>query len=224
VICSAAAYRDLLLRHGIPQRRIAYIPWGLDLDWIRAEASRGRAKAAGSLVIGCLGRIEPRKGQLEVVRAFARYQRRAPNARLELIGPIADADYGVRVAKAIRDLGIQKAVTVAGHVRHPYRHVAQWDLLVSLASDEGQGLAPLEAMALGVPVLARPVAGIEDYLKPGVNGWECRGVSADAVASAIESVFADPRRPRIIANARQMMDDRYGWDRTVEAIDGVYRR
>jgi glycosyltransferase involved in cell wall biosynthesis len=223
VICSADAYKDLLLRHGIPQRRIAYVPWGLDLESMRAEAGRARPSTPGGPLIGCLGRVEPRKRQLELVRGFARYHRRHSAARLELVGPIADEAYGARVAAAIRAHRVEDAVTMTGHVRRPYERVGRWNLLVSLASDEGQGLAVLEGMALGVPTLARPVAGIEDYLEPGVNGWACRNVSPDGVASAIESVFADPRRPRIVASARRMVDTRYGWDRTVAAIDRIYR-
>jgi glycosyltransferase involved in cell wall biosynthesis len=222
VICSATAYKDLLLRHGIPARRIAYIPWGLDLDAIRAGASRGSRRRAGGPVIGCLGRIEPRKGQLELVRGFARYQRRAPDSRLEVVGPIADAEYAARVAKAIGDLGLEESVTMTGHVRNPYQRIAQWDLLVSLASDEGQGLAVLEGMALGVPVLARGVAGVEDYLVDGVNGWACPGVSAHAVAQGMRRAMADPQRARIVARARRMIDRRYGWDRTVNAIERLY--
>ena len=222
VICSATAYGDLLRRHGIPERRIAYIPWGLDLDAIRAEATRGRRRRAAGPVIGCLGRIEPRKGQLELVRGFARYQLRAPDARLELVGPIADADYAARVANAIRDLGLEQSVTLTGHVRQPYARVAGWDLLVSLASDEGQGLAVLEAMALGVPVLARSVAGVEDYFVDGVNGWACPGSSARTVTRGIRRALADPHRARIVASARRMIDRRYGWDRTVTAIERLY--
>ena len=223
VICSATAYKDLLLRHGIPARRIAYIPWGLDLNAIRAEASQRSRRRAAVPVIGCLGRIEPRKGQLELVRGFARYHRHAPDARLEVVGPIGDRDYAARVAKTIRDLGLGQSVTLTGHVRQPHTRVAGWDLLVSLASDEGQGLAVLEAMALGVPVLARPVAGVEDYLVDGVNGWACPGVSAHAVAQAVRRALADPHRARIVARARRMIERRYGWDRTVNAIGRLYR-
>jgi phosphatidylinositol alpha-1,6-mannosyltransferase len=208
----------------VAPRRITYIPWGLDLDAIDAEASPAPRRAAAGPVIGCLGRIEPRKGQLELVRGFAHVRRRAPTARLELIGPPADAEYAARVAAAIHDLGLERSVTMTGHVRRPYRRILRWDLLVSLAADEGQGLAVLEAMALGVPVLARAAAGVEDYLVDGVNGWVCRGVSAAVVAQSVHRTLSDAQRRRIVARARRMVERHYAWDRTVGAIARTYER
>jgi hypothetical protein len=223
VVCSAQAYRELLLRNGIPARRIAYVPWGLDLDAIRAAARPPARRRSTAPRIGFVGRIEPRKGQLELVRGFARYLREAPGAQLELVGPVADQDYAARIASVVQGHRLEDAVKLTGQVRNPYRRLAEWNLFVSLSSDEGQGLAALEAMALGVPVLARPAAGIEDYLVDGINGWACPGVSAQAVAHSMRRAFADPNRARVTARARAMVDRRYGWDRTVDAVRRLYR-
>lgn len=123
----------------------------------------------------------------------------------------------------MRQLRLQEAVTCAGHVRNPYAWMARWDLFVSLSSDEGQGLAVLEAMALGVPVLARRVAGVEDYLEDGVTGRICPDDSAVAVAGGIRRGLTDVRRPDMIRRARHMVDRQYDWDLTVQRIDRLYR-
>ena len=226
VACSAKTYRDLLLRHGIPRRRIAYVPWGLDLDGIRARATpptrQRRGQHTAGIRIGFVGRIEPRKGQLELVHGFARYLAHASGKTLELVGPVADLTYAAHIRNAIRDSGVSGAVQMTGKVRNPYQRLARWDLFVSLSSDEGQGLAVLEAMALGVPVLARSVAGVEDYLVNGVTGWACSRVSSRAVANDMRRALGDPARPRIVAGARRMVDRRYRWNRTVKAIERLY--
>lgn len=221
VVCSAGAYRDLLLRHGVPASRIAYVPWGLELDRIAAYAPSRPRRARGPR-IGFVGRIEPRKGQLELVRGFARYRRAASQALLELVGPVADRDYAAAIAKAVDAAGLGSSVSLTGHVRNPYRRMARWDLFVSLASDEGQGLAVLEAMALGVPVLARRVAGVEDYVEDGVNAWVCPGVSPSSVAGAVRRVLGDSGRARVVASARQMVVRKYAWSGTVSAIAQLY--
>jgi len=224
VICSAEAYRSLLLSSGVPPRRLAYVPWGLDLDGIRAAAQPVTRPRSSAPRIGFVGRIEPRKGQLDLVRGFARYRTQAPTATLELVGLVADRNYASRVEAAIRRLRLEGAVTLTGQVRSPYRHLVGWDLFVSMSADEGQGLAALEAMALNVPVLARPVAGIEDYLVDGVNGWACESAAPEAVASGIARALSDPARSRIARRARGMVDRRYTWCRTVAVIDRCYSR
>lgn len=223
VVCSANAYRELLVENGVSPGRLAYVPWGLDLDGIRAAArSAARRRSAGAR-IGFVGRLEPRKGQLDLVRGFARYRTQAPDATLELVGRVADDAYAAKIHAAIRQHRLEGAVTLTGQVTNPYRRLAEWDLFVSLSVDEGQGLAGLEAMALGIPVLARPVAGIEDYLVDGMNGWACASAAPAVVAGGIARALADAARPRIVSRARAMVERCYAWRRTVDAIDRCYR-
>ena len=222
IVCSARAYQRRLRDRGVPHRQTAYLPWGLDLDAIRSRARGGRRRRAGP-VIGFVGRLEPRKGQLDLIRAFSRFRRRAPTARLELVGPVADEAYAARVLEEARGACPAGAVTLVGHTRDPYRYVADWDLFVSLSSDEGQGLAVLEAMALGVPVAAMRVAGVEDYFEDGVNGWSCPGRAPALVARAMRSVLTDSRRGSIVTTARRMVERRFAWSQTVLRIDRLYR-
>ncbi|MGE0393677.1 MAG: glycosyltransferase family 4 protein [Vicinamibacterales bacterium] len=231
VVCSSHRYRARLLEGGIDTARLTYVPWGLDLDPIRAAArvSHGRRARNQAGVgrtgprVGFIGRIEPRKGQLELVRGFARLHAAAPGGHLDLVGPVADEEYAAEVAGAVRRLGLSGAVSMPGKVANPFGRLAQWDVFVSLSADEGQGLAALEAMALGVPVLARPVAGVEDYLEDGVTGWACPDVSPDAVSHGVRRVLADAARPEIVARARTMVDRTYTFPRTVAAMDRLYQ-
>jgi glycosyltransferase involved in cell wall biosynthesis len=101
----------------------------------------------------------------------------------------------------------------------------RWDLFVSLSSDEGQGLAVLEAMALGVLVAARPVAGISDFLTDGETGVAVAGASVTAAATAMRDALSNPARMTAIATrARRLVERRYSWERTVQVLEGVYGR
>ncbi|MEQ1756766.1 MAG: glycosyltransferase family 4 protein [Vicinamibacterales bacterium] len=229
VVCSAHSYSDLLVSYGVPAAKLVYLPWGLPLDRLPFESrlapqssGRRRHRPSGP-VIGFVGRIEPRKGQLDLVNAFARVRKRLPAARLELVGPIADKAYAATVHAAVQRQGLDGAVVLAGKVREVQPWLLRWDLFVSMSSDEGQGLAVLEAMATGVPVLASPVAGIADFLTDGRTGFTLSAATARGVADRILHVLG---RPTLLANvergARRLVERRYSWDLTVSAFERLY--
>lgn len=175
--------------------------------------------------IGFVGRIERRKGQLTLVEAFARLRRHLPEATLELIGPIAEPDYAQAVSSAITDHGLDRAVRMSGRVANPIARLSTWDLFVSLSEDEGQGLAVLEAMAVGVPVAARSVAGIEDFLSDGRTGWAIPRASAAAAASVMRHALEQPETSSALArHARRMVERRYDWAKMLQAFDRLYWR
>jgi glycosyltransferase involved in cell wall biosynthesis len=220
VVCSARAYWDLLVKGGVPRRKLTYVPWGLPLERLPFRPK----PAGGALTFGFVGRIEARKNQLDLVLAFARLRRHFPDARLELVGPIADRAYARRVRAAIVASDLRRAVTITGEVDHVVSHVRKWDVFVSLSSDEGQGLAVLEAMAIGVPVVARPVAGISDFLVDRQNGFAIRdGEVRTAALAMLRAGKAPDARRAVLRRARAMIERQYDWKRTVDAFERIYR-
>jgi glycosyltransferase involved in cell wall biosynthesis len=224
VICSADAYEQRLLDGGVQRDRVVKVIWGLAPATLEG-ATRTSSRPTDPPHIGSVGRIEPRKGQLELVKGFSIAQRAMPGATLHLVGPVADQDYAARIRREIASRGLQRSVRLRGRVRNVPAIVSTWDLCVSLSSDEGQGLAILEAMALGVPVAARPVAGVEDYFRPGINGIAVRSARARDVANAVLGALADPRqRARLARQGQVFVRRQFSWDRTVAGIERVYAR
>jgi glycosyltransferase involved in cell wall biosynthesis len=176
-------------------------------------------------VIGTLGRIEPRKGQLDLIAAFARVRERCPRARLEIVGPVAETGYADKIHAAIRRFRLTGAVRMTGHVADPRRYMATWNAYVSLSSDEGQGLALLEAMAAGVPVVALNASGVEDYLTDGRTGLAARTRSPREVAALIGRILGDSALASTLSrSAMAMVKRRYSWEKTVADIEAIYRR
>lgn len=245
VVCSARSYERLLLNGGVARARLRLVPWGVAVVAGEGEGKRRRAglearaadacgltrladtapgeSARSTFVVGTVGRIEPRKNQLALVEAFARLATKHPGARLELVGPAADAAYAATIAERVRLLGIGSRVTVHGHVDDVARVVGGWSLYVSLSSDEGQGLAVLEAMAMGLPVAAASVPGVEDYLRDGLTGFVLPGGSAARVATNLARLMRDSGGlARVARNGARMVQRRFRWAHTVDAIDAIY--
>jgi glycosyltransferase involved in cell wall biosynthesis len=137
----------------------------------------------------CLGRLDRRKGAHVALAAL----RHLPEARLAIVGA-GDAEYeGELRAQAVRD-GLTDRVTF-GHVgrgglRAAY---AEADALVfPTLWEEPWGLVPLEAMAVGRPVVATGTGGSREYLRDGLNCliYQPRD-DAEALASAIRRLAGD---------------------------------
>ena len=219
VICNAEEYRRILRDSGLPAERIVAVPWGLPLEEIEESAGTGRPTSGRT--IGFVGRIEPRKRQVELVQAMPCLE--PDDVRLELVGPVADAEYAARVQNAIDDAGLAGRVSLRGEVPNVYAHVRNWDLFVSLSSDEGQGIAILEAMALGTPVISTDIPGVREYLNDRQNGVILSSVEPGDVAATVSWALDHPNDVSGFADeARAMVRDRYHWDATVRAMNGVY--
>jgi glycosyltransferase involved in cell wall biosynthesis len=221
VICSSKDYCDQLVEYGVPSRKLTYLPWGLPLD--RLPMRERAAGDTGQPAIGFIGRIEPRKGQRELVEAFAQVRRTYPQASLDLIGPVADAAYASEVTARVQHHGLTDVVRMPGEVPDATAWLRTWDLFVSLSRDEGQGLAVLEAMAVGVPVAARPVAGIADFLTDGRTGLAIPGPGVTTAARVVRQALARPaQRLEIARRARRLVERRYSWVQTLRALDRLY--
>lgn len=221
VVCISRAYARRLATLGVPRSRIEYLPWGIDL----AERVDGnRDQDAASNVIGFVGRIEARKNQVALVQAFAHVRRGHPDLQLHLVGPVAEPEYDALLTKTIDDLGIRERVVRHDHVRDVLPLLRTWRVFVSASLDEGQGLAVLEAMAAGVPVVAVAARGIEDYLVDGRTGVLVPTPAPMPLARGIARLLDDPGLARTVArHARAVIDRRYRWEVALAALARIYR-
>jgi glycosyltransferase involved in cell wall biosynthesis len=219
VICIARAYQVRLAQLGVARARLRYVPWGVDLLERMPEP---RAASEARPIVGFVGRIEPRKNQLAVIEAFARVRRTWPDLALELVGPVADHAYADTVRQAITDAGLDDAVRLTGAVPDVAPFVRRWCAFVSASVDEGQGLAVLEAMALGVPVVAAKTRGIEDYLDMATGVVVARSTPV-ALARGLGQVLARPGQTLArLKRARRLVVRRYRWPVALDALAGVY--
>jgi glycosyltransferase involved in cell wall biosynthesis len=223
VVCSARRYETMLNEAGVSRRRLAYVRLGVDVTRIDAALAR-RRREPRDRHIGFVGRVEPRKGQLELIRAFGLAHRRMPDLHLDLVGPVADAAYAARCRAEAKRRGVAGRVTWHGYVRNVPAIVAGWRLFVSLSLDEGQGLAVQEAMAAGVPVLAVQAAGVEDYLTDGRTGILVSNRQARCVSAAMVDAFREPASlARLAAAGARLIRRDYSWEQCESAFDRLYR-
>jgi glycosyltransferase involved in cell wall biosynthesis len=223
VACSARRYETMLRSAGVPRRKLAYVRLGVRLDGIDA-ALRRRPHEPRDLRIGCVGRVERRKGQLELIKAFALVRRSMPNVRLDLVGPVADPAYAARCRVEARRCGVTAHVNWLGYVTDVPSIVAGWRLFVSLSTDEGQGLAVQEAMAAGVPIVALKAPGIEDFVTHGRTGVLVADRQARRVSAAVVEALKHPASlSHLAAAGSRLIRREYSWEQCESAFERLYR-
>jgi glycosyltransferase involved in cell wall biosynthesis len=163
------------------------------------------------------GRLEPRKGVDIALAALAD----VPNAELEIAGDGEDRAVLERIADQLR---LTPRVRFTGFVPDVREAIARADVALSSARSEGLGIALLEAMAMGRPVVALPTGGVPEIVSDGETGWLAHGHSPAALARAMQDAIDDPtERARRGARARENTVARFSIEAMRTAYDALYQ-
>jgi len=158
----------------------------------RVAAELATRKAEGGTDILFVGRIVPSKAQHELVKAFWAYRRLYdPHARLHLVGGTSSFGYLKALEGFVEDLGLRTAVRLTGEVSDAAlaAHFAAADVYLSLSVHEGFGVPLVEAMAAGVPVVARTAGAVSGTV--GNAALLLNAVDPTSVAAAVNRACTD---------------------------------
>ena len=178
-----------------------------------------------ALLIGSVGDLVPRKGQLSVVEALPRVLAAAPNARLVLVGPAKDPDYTALVRQRAEQLGVAAAVVFAGRRDDMPDVYAALDIKILASLEDSLPLAILEAMAAGLPVVATTTGGIPECVHDGKTGLLVPPGDSDALATALVRLLGDPALRRACGQAgQQLAAQSFSPESHARALEGVFAR
>lgn len=195
---SAAKFR---LRKG---GKIYKIPGvGLDMDRYRffteAERQRTREKLGirpDQFFIISLGEINENKNQIVVLRALAGMRDRGEDISKMLYGICGDGFFREYMERQIVEMGLQDHVKILGYRRDVPRLLGCADVSVFPSKREGLGMAALESLAMGIPVIASDNRGTREYMTDGVNGYVCSADAAEEFADNIKKIRNMDREER----------------------------
>ena len=215
--------RDVLQRRGVPAGRIRIVSPGFDRLSLPGKDGRLSVGEDGPLRVLCVAQWIPRKGILELVRAWASRER--PGAVLELIGETdADPEYAARVHKAVANAPEDSII-----VRGPVDDVtlatayATADLFALPSCYEGYGVVYAEALAHGLPVLACDVGPVPELVGDGA-AWLVPPGDAGAISEALAVLLGDGELRRMMsAAARERARSLPRWEDTAVGFQRVMR-
>ena len=212
-----------VVHNGVDVARFAAADRGL------AAALRRRAGAADRPMILAVGGIEPRKGSDTLVAAVASLRVQGRRPVLAVVGGHSFQDYRdyrERVLSSLPGLRLRldDDVVLLGTVADtelPAWYAAA-DVLAFPSTKEGWGLAVLEAMSAGLPVVASDLPVFREYLRPGLDALMVPEGDAPALAAALAAVLDDRRLAGRLRSAGRTVSARFSWGRSAAEHRAVY--
>lgn len=172
-----------------------------------SAAADGSAAATGPAgpvrTVGMLARIDPWKGQQQLLEAFARVYR-GRDVRLQLAGgaPFGHEEFVEALRRRAEELGVAGQLDLPGHVADVDDLLAGWDVAVQASTrPEPLGQNVLQYLAAGRAVIAADEGGPAEWIEDDVNGLLVPPRDVDALADALGRLDADPALRARLATA-----------------------
>ncbi|MGC8835004.1 MAG: glycosyltransferase, partial [Armatimonadota bacterium] len=224
VIAITRAVAESLSNAGVRMQRLRIIPNGIQVPipkHSREDVRSALGIAPNAPVAIVVARLMEDKGVAGAIKAHTVLRQRAPNAVLLIAGDGPDRDALELMAE---ELGVESSVRFLGYRDDVPDLLAASDVCIIPSVFEGQSLVALEAMALGIPVVATSVGGLAEVVQHDKTGLLVDPMNHAALADAAFFLIQNKERARQLAEAgRNYVLSFYTRDIMVSKVAEVYR-
>ena len=205
-------------------RRTEVLVHGIDLAAVRAQRDRARMRAElgigeDEIVFGTVANLRRQKDYPNLLAAAARLRDRGHAVRVVAVGQ-GPLEAEIRAEHA--RLGLGDAVLILGERSDAIRVMSGCDAFVLASDNEGLPVALMEALALGLPIVATRVGGVPEAVTEGEDAVLVPPSNPDALADAMAALAADPDRRAAMTAAAAEDAERFAIERTVARVEAVY--
>jgi glycosyltransferase involved in cell wall biosynthesis len=187
LVAVSPSVRDYMIGRGVSADRIVYVANGVPA----ARHTLERRPPTGTWTLGTVALFRPRKGTEVLLEALAALRSRGFDIRLRAVGGFETPAYETGIRALAKRLDLDTAIDWIGFTRNVNRELAKIHMFV-LPSLFGEGLpmVVLEAMAVGLPVVASRVEGVPNAVVHRETGLLVEPGSVSQLAQAIEEIVA----------------------------------
>jgi len=228
-IAVSEATRRLMIKNGIKAETITTLYNAIDTDqWKKCNTPSTLRDEymipQDHMVIGTVGRLSEEKDILTFLEVAAKVLVARPGTRFVIVGDAKHASL-VNALKARADeLRISEAVIFTGHRTDLTNVYSALDLFLSTSLTEGLPNTLLEAMAMGVPVVATDVGGVAEMISSGTDGVLVTTRDPEGITRQVEALLDDASLAETLArNARQRILDQFSFSLRTKKIEAIYR-
>jgi glycosyltransferase involved in cell wall biosynthesis len=167
----------------VPENKIVFIPNCVEIPECLSKNQTGER-----LQVGSVGRLVYAKDYGTLITAFDLLMKNGTNGDLIFVG---DGPERPKLESMVHDLGIARHVTFTGFQGNVNSFLSKFDIFVLSSIREGIPVAMLEAMAMGVPVVATKVGGIPEVIEDNVDGFLVDSQNPKMIADALIRLSKD---------------------------------
>lgn len=233
VVGSESMRKNSIANLPVAPEKIVTVPFGIDMerfdpDKIRRGALRERFGIDKARpLIGIIGRLDPLKGQMEMIEAMPAILQKYPKAILALTGdetPELKGRYKHRLEDKIGALGLGSSIIFTGQTEDTASILADLDVYVLATHSESFSLGCLEAMAMRRPVVGTDSGGTPDMLDYGGCGLLAEPKSPESLAQKTMELLSDRSlRDRLSEKAREKVRNGYDRKLSMDKLEEVYK-
>lgn len=225
VFCVSDDLLDECRRAGVPGERCELLENGIDTaEYTRRlgtiDAKRALGLPTDGVLVGGVGRLSPEKGFDTLIRSTAELVRQGRNLRLVLVG---EGDDRTRLEALASELGLRDRIRFAGWQSDVRPYFEAMDIFALSSLREGLPNVLLEAMALGIPVVATRIAGVPRIVRDGRNGTLIEPGRGEALTRAIDELSRNAGLRESFGTAgRETVSSRYSFARRMARLAQSY--
>jgi glycosyltransferase involved in cell wall biosynthesis len=225
IIAISRAVAEILVSDGIDRQRITIVPDGTDVHRQIASATRAAlgslGVSAGAPLVVQVAQLVAHKDPVNFVRAIAAARRRVPGLSALLAG---DGPLRAEVGAAVRELGLENSLHLAGYREDADALLAAADVVVLSSREEGMGSVLLDALFLGKPIVATRAGGIPEVIDDGVTGLLAPVEDPETLGAHVAAVLADPALAERLGKAARSRANDFSVERMTDLTQAVYER
>jgi glycosyltransferase involved in cell wall biosynthesis len=225
VIAVSSLIREQLVEAGVPAKNVRLVHNAIVLERYRRNGAgdflEGLLKRRPSHpVIASIGRLSAEKGHADLVEALRIVAARGGQVSAVLAG---DGPERAKLQRQIAAAGLSESVHLPGYVDQPQRILDEADLMVLPSHTEGLPNAALEALAMGVPVLATRVGGTPDVITDGETGRLVPAHDPESLAVEMLKFLVEREAWSAMAvRGQAMVKQRFDFPFRTRAIEAIY--
>lgn len=225
VIAISRQVREHLVKDlGLSQEKVVIINNGIDLslfgDFSGRQSFRESIGVGSEPLLGIVARLSDVKGHTYLLQAMHGILKNFPSVKLLVVG---EGKMKEALLDQAEELRIQKSVLFLPRAAGTQDVLAGMDIFVMPSLQEGLGLAVMEAMAQGLPVVGSAVGGIKTLIDDGKNGLLVRPADPQALEVGISRLLDNKAlREELGANARKFISDNFSKEKMIDQTAAVY--
>jgi glycosyltransferase involved in cell wall biosynthesis len=218
IIAVSSSVKKALIKNDLaPADKIIVIPNGVDIDKFKVE--KPVASKYNHPVIGSVSNLNQTKGFEYLIAAVPTIKKKFPLISVEIIGAGPERN---KLMLKIKELKLEHNVTLLGSKKDGYKYIKNWRTFVLPSVSEPFGIAALEAMASGVPLVASKVGGLKDIITDKKNGLLVPPRNSEALAKAILQILLSMALGAKLKRGGLLRVKDFDWKKIVKTLEGVY--